>query len=46
VDLPSEQFLQLMHQHFAARRPLPSEVIDVSAQRVGPRDPVEGAPAY
>jgi hypothetical protein len=36
VDLPSDQFLELMHQHFAEKRlkaPLqPGEVIDVEAQ--------------
>lgn len=36
VDLPSDEFLELMHQHFADRRAkaplLPGEVIDVEAQ--------------
>jgi hypothetical protein len=44
VDLPSDQFLALMHQHFAEKRlkaPLqPGEVIDVEAQmtRAAPVD--------
>jgi hypothetical protein len=36
VDLPSDEFLELMHKHFEDRRAkaplLPSEVIDVQAQ--------------
>ena len=36
VDLPSDEFLDLMHQHFADRRAkaplLPSEVIDVEGR--------------
>jgi hypothetical protein len=36
VDLPSDEFLELMHKHFADRRAkaplLPGEVIDVEAR--------------
>jgi hypothetical protein len=48
VDLPSNEFLELMHKHFADRRAkaplLPGEVIEVEALVPNATDHAAGAP--